>query len=117
MPSRRSHQFRRPRTGETGRPTHRTPPVVAASAPDTPGLKVKAPLVIQYGPTIRSFKELPVNIGKSPRCDCQLDHTLILDEHAQIFFFEKNYWIKDLTGQSQVCRNGKPVETQIVSDQ
>ena len=29
----------------------------------------KVSLVIQYGPTIRSFKELPVTIGKSPRCE------------------------------------------------
>jgi pSer/pThr/pTyr-binding forkhead associated (FHA) protein len=96
-------------------PTVTTPPPAQPAPPQiTPGAKVKVSLVIQYGPTIRSFRELPVNIGKSPRCECQLDHALILDEHAQIFFFENNYWIKDLTGQNQVCRNGKPVETQIV---
>jgi len=74
--------------------------------------KVQVPLVIQYGPTLRSFKELPVMIGKNPDCDFNLEHPGILDRHAQLFFDREQYWIKDLTGQNMVLINAAPVHNQ-----
>jgi len=74
--------------------------------------KVQVPLVIQYGPTLRSFKELPVMIGKNPDCDFSLEHPGILDRHAQLFFDRDQYWVKDLTGQNLVLINAAPVHTQ-----
>lgn len=74
--------------------------------------KVIAPLVIQYGPTLRSYRELPVVIGKGLKCDFVLDHTAIFEQHAQIFFAQDQYWIKDLTGQQPLRINGRPVSVQ-----
>ncbi len=74
--------------------------------------KVTVPLIIQYGPTLRSFKELPVTIGKNPRSGFMLDHPAIFDHHAQIFFSQDQYWIKDLTGQKSVRINGQPIAFQ-----
>ena len=74
--------------------------------------KVRVPLVIQYGPTLRSFKELPVIIGKNPDCDFSLEHPGILDRHAQLFFDQDQYWVKDLTGQNLVLINAAPVHIQ-----
>ncbi len=74
--------------------------------------RVKVSLLIQYGPTIRSFKELPVTIGKGQKCEFILDQPWISDEHAQIFFFENEYWIKDLTGQKLVQINHQPISFQ-----
>jgi pSer/pThr/pTyr-binding forkhead associated (FHA) protein len=71
--------------------------------------RIQAPLFIQLGPTLQSYKELPVTIGKNPICDFILDHPGILDRHAQIFFSQKNYWIKDLTGQQSVTINGESI--------
>ena len=71
--------------------------------------KVKAPLIIQYGPTLRTFKELPVTIGKNPMCQFKLDHPAIFDQQAQIFFSQNQYWIKDLTGQECVQVNRQPI--------
>lgn len=71
------------------------------------------PLVIQYGPTIRSFKELPITIGKSAKSDFVLDHPGIFDQHAQVFFSGGQYWIKDLTGQNMVRLNGRAIPFQI----
>jgi pSer/pThr/pTyr-binding forkhead associated (FHA) protein len=71
--------------------------------------KIKAPLTIQYGPTIRSFKELPVTIGRNPKCEFTLDHPAIFDQQAQIFFSQDQYWIKDLTGQRSVKVNRQPI--------
>jgi pSer/pThr/pTyr-binding forkhead associated (FHA) protein len=71
--------------------------------------KAQVPLMIQYGPTLRSFKELPVTIGKNPKSDFIMDHPAILDHHAQIFFSQDQYWVKDLTGQNRVMINGRPI--------
>jgi pSer/pThr/pTyr-binding forkhead associated (FHA) protein len=73
---------------------------------------VKVPLAIQYGPTLRSFKELPVTIGKSSKCGFTIDHPAILDEHVQIFFSQNQYWIKDLTGQNLIQINNQPISFQ-----
>lgn len=69
----------------------------------------EAPVVIQYGPTLRSFKMVPIIIGKDPKCDVVLEHPSLLDRHAEIFFVDGQYWVKDLTGTGTVQINGKPV--------
>jgi pSer/pThr/pTyr-binding forkhead associated (FHA) protein len=74
--------------------------------------KVKAPLIIQYGPTLRSYRELPVTIGKGQKCDFVLDHPSINEQHARIFFSKDQYWIKDLTGQQPLRINNRPVSAQ-----
>ncbi len=74
--------------------------------------RVAVPLMIQYGPTINSFKELPLTMGKSPDCEVNLDHPSVLNHHAQIFFSNGQYWVKDLTGQNQVTINGIPIQNQ-----
>ena len=74
--------------------------------------KVQVPLVIQYGPTLRSFKELPVTVGKNPSCDLTLEHPEILDKHAQFFFHQDQYWVKDLTGRQMILINGHPIAVQ-----
>jgi pSer/pThr/pTyr-binding forkhead associated (FHA) protein len=74
--------------------------------------QVSIPLIIQFGPTIRSFKELPVTIGTKLCCGCILNHPGIFDQHAQIFFGNNQYWIKDLTGQGSVRINGQPIGSQ-----
>ena len=76
------------------------------------GQNVMVPLVIQYGPTLRSFKDLPITLGKSPKCHCIIDHPAIFDQHAQIFFNQNQYWIKDLTGQGEVQINQVPIPFQ-----
>jgi pSer/pThr/pTyr-binding forkhead associated (FHA) protein len=86
-------------------PVQPTPPV----APDVSAQKIQVPLIIQYGPTLRSFNELPVTIGKGPGCDFILNHPSVFDQHAQIFFSHDQYWVKDLTGQQSVSINGQAI--------
>lgn len=87
-------------------------PADYAQQMDVSAQRVSAPLVIQFGATIRSYRELPVVIGKHSRCDFVLQHTGIYDQHAQIYFSQGSYWIKDLTGQSQIRINGSPIGSQ-----
>ncbi len=70
------------------------------------------PLVLQYGPTLRSYKQLPVTIGKHPNCQFAMNHPQLLDMHAQVFSVGEQYWVKDLTGRSLVRINGEPVGMQ-----
>ena len=74
--------------------------------------KVSVPLVIQYGPTIRSFRELPIIMGRSPKSDFVLPLPSILDQHMQILFYHGQYWIKDLSGQNQIRINGRAIDFQ-----
>jgi len=87
------------------------PPVQAKPqpAPEISIQNTQVPLIIQYGPTLRSFNELPVTIGKGPGCDFILDHPSVFDQHAQLFYSQNQYWVKDLTGQQSVSINGQPI--------
>lgn len=99
-----------------GPPPRKPPQARPDYAPESPPLVavdvVKASLTIQYGATIRSYTELPLTIGKSPMCKCIIDHPAVYDQHAQIFFSQDQYWIKDLTGQKLVKLNGQPISSQ-----
>ena len=70
--------------------------------------KVKAPLIIQYGPTLQNFDELPVTIGNQPGCQWFLDHPGILGQQILIWFDQGQYWVKDLTGRGLVTVQGIP---------
>jgi pSer/pThr/pTyr-binding forkhead associated (FHA) protein len=73
--------------------------------------KAQVPLMIQYGPTLKSFKELPISLGKNLGCDYVLNHPAILDRHAQFFFADAQYCLKDLTGKSLISINGVPIHS------
>ncbi len=94
-----------------------TPPPPLSLPPEVPAAEMKIertqmPLIIQYGPTLRTFKELPVTIGRNPACDFSIDHPGLLDHHAQFIFSQGQYGIKDLTGKNQVTIDGSPVNFQ-----
>lgn len=71
--------------------------------------RVPVPLAIQFGPTLRSYKSLPVVIGSGPGADFAIDHPGVAERHAQIFFFQDTYWIEDLTGRNSVRLNGRVI--------
>lgn len=86
------------------------PPVSRPAEPAAPPRESKEPLVIQYGPTLRSFDRLPLRIGKHPSCGFHLDHNAIHDLHAEIYFADGDYWVRDLTGRHLVTVNGGPAD-------
>jgi pSer/pThr/pTyr-binding forkhead associated (FHA) protein len=100
---------------KTPQPSEVTP---QAAAPQTPKAaqvsiqKIQKPLIVQYGPTLNSYRELPVTIGSAPGNDMVLAHPAISDRHAQIFFSQNQYWIKDLTGGNLICINSVPISIQ-----
>jgi len=107
MEPRQAESFLQPK-----HPPEEKPQRVSSERAETPEVSVqpvKASLIIQYGPTIRSFKQLPITIGKSPKCEYPMDHPALSDQHAQIFFGQDQYRVKDLTGQQLVRINHQPV--------
>jgi len=107
-----------PQMQEPQRPAQPAPPPVSQSVtPPRPSYEipvqtVAASLVIQYGPAVRSYRELPVTIGHHPKCGFVLEQPGILDQHAQIFHAQGRYWVKDLTGQALVRVNNQVVDGQ-----
>jgi pSer/pThr/pTyr-binding forkhead associated (FHA) protein len=109
-------------------PTQAAPPEVPSTLPPHtpepgltvgPGLEIpvistNAPLVIQFGPTLRRYNLLPVIIGSDPACDFVIADDTLAGRNVQIFFSENEYYAKDLTGRSMVSINGRPVGTQSV---
>lgn len=90
-------------------------PELEPAAPTPPGPmppgdreieRVKKPLSVQFGPTLRVFKELPIVVGRRPGCDWEIPSEAILDRQARIFFHDGKYWIQDLTGKALVRVNG-----------
>jgi len=91
-----------------------SPPLKSPSPPAMPTAeKVKAPLAIQYGPALKSFQSLPIVIGSGAGCDFLISHPGIRERHAQIFFAQERYWVKDLTGMNCITVDGQPIQTQM----
>jgi pSer/pThr/pTyr-binding forkhead associated (FHA) protein len=72
----------------------------------------KVPLAIQYGPALKSFQTLPITIGKGPNCDFIINHPALVNRHAQFFFAQERYWVKDLTGTRSISVNGVVIQLQ-----
>ena len=53
-----------------------------------------------------------VTIGRGGQCDFRLDHPNVFERHAQIYYHQEHYWIKDLTGKNLICINGTSVAEQ-----
>jgi pSer/pThr/pTyr-binding forkhead associated (FHA) protein len=95
------------------RPSYTQPPVFSPPQPSEVSVeRSQVPLIIQFGPTLRSFKELPVTVGKSPSCHFVISHPGMLDQHAQFFFKFDQYWVKDLTGKQLIRINDRSIDHQ-----
>ncbi len=90
-------------------------PPVPPPAPADAGFEakpVKMPLSIQFGPVLRSYRELPVTLGRHPGCQFVVDHPAVSDRHALIFFADGKYRVEDLTGNRLVTVNRHPIDRQ-----
>lgn len=78
-----------------------------ASVPEVRNISV--PFAIQYGPALKSFRSLPITLGKGGDCDFVVNHPALNDQQVQILFSRDQYWIKDLTGTNAVLINAIPI--------
>ena len=77
-----------------------------------PVQRTTVPFIIQYGPMLRTYRELPITLGKNPSCEFVIDMPSIADHHAQFFFSDNQYWVKDLTGLNAIKVNYQPIPFQ-----
>lgn len=86
--------------------------------PRLPVQNLQQSFVIQFGPKIKSFQTLPITLGIGPECDFAIDHPAILSQHAQIYYSDNRYHIKDLSGRNLITINGKSIsdEAPLVAD-
>jgi hypothetical protein len=75
-------------------------------------ISAQQPLVIQYGPRLETYKTLPVTLGRSQDCDFTFDHDELVEHHAQIFYHQDQYWIKDLSGRNLISIDGNIIQLQ-----
>ncbi len=92
--------------GQQG-PASSVPPV-ASSGPVPEALRPQPamPVVIQFGPVIKSFKSVPVTMGTESSCDFQIDCPPCPDIKLEIHFHNGDYVLKNLSGKSPVTLNG-----------
>ena len=69
----------------------------------------KVSLTIQYGPTLKTFKELPIIIGRGKECHFTIEHPAVKEKHIEISFANGKYWVKDLTFEQIVKVNNQPI--------
>ncbi len=99
-----------PKEVQSPQPFQAQPSSPAASSP--PVQTVKAPFAIQFGPALKSFQTLPIVIGSGAGCDFVISHPGVYERHAQIFFSQNQYWIKDMTGMNCITVGGRLVNVQ-----
>lgn len=96
-----------------------TPPPRAAAlpTPTTPRAaqpasgREAAPFTIQFGTAIKSFKQPNVTLGKDPSNQFPLNHPRVLPQHAEVFFQNGQYYVRDLSKLQATLLNGRPVHT------
>lgn len=92
----------------------RAPPPSGAdpgAAPAAAG-PARASLVVQYGPTLRTFRQFPVTLGRGGKCQIVFPEESIQERHAQILIARGQYCVKDLTGKGMVRVDGRPAGDQ-----
>ncbi len=80
--------------------------------PQEPIPRVTKTFIVQHGTNLASFRELPIIIGKGDSCDCTIQHSNLLDRHAELFFRDNQYWVKDLTGRALISVNMQTVKSE-----
>lgn len=91
------------------------PTTIRTTAPIT---AVKAEFTLQYATVIKSFHQHSISLGKGSDCDFIISHPLILDRHAEIYFSNNDYMIRDISGAQATLVNGRPIQsdTQLVTN-
>jgi len=91
------------------------PPKKAAYQPPEqapPQSSQQVSLLIRYGPTLQRFKTLPITIGKSAECQFTIEHNALSNKHAEIFYRDGQYWVRDLTNAQSIFIDGRAIDSE-----
>lgn len=77
----------------------------------TPGIAPEnAPFTIQYGVQIRSLKQASVKFGRNERNDFVIQHPEVVNVHAEVYFAQNQYFLRDLSGSHATLLNQRVIQ-------
>ncbi len=101
----------RPRAAPAAPRAPAAAPVAPAQrgAPPAAAGREAAPFTIQFGTAIKSFKQTAVTLGKDPSNQFPLNHPRVLAQHAEVFFQNGQYCLRDVSKLQATLLNGRPI--------
>jgi len=85
------------------------PPAISPGRTPQPQPGEIGQFTVQYGTTIRSFKQATIRLGQERTNNFVIAHPRVYNKHAEIFYAQGQYYLKDLTENHQTLLNGKPI--------
>lgn len=106
----------RPRPQAPAAPRTPAPPMqqsgkyaAATPAPPPVGARENAPFTIQFGTSIKSFKQPGVTLGRDASSQFVVAHPRVLPHHAEVFFQNGQYYLRDSSKTQATLLNGRPI--------
>lgn len=103
----------RPQTPATPAPrpaVSSTPaPVLRTSAPSPGAGRESAPFTIQFGTSIKSYKQAAVTLGRDAGNNFVVSHPQVMPTHAELFFQNGQYYLRDTSACQATLLNARPI--------
>lgn len=96
-------------------PTRGTNPVSTPAPAMRPGTPVapmgreSAPFTIQFGTSIKSYKQAAVTLGRDAGSNFVVGHPRVMPTHAEVYFQNGQYYLRDTSGCQATLLNGRPM--------
>jgi len=94
-----------PRPGVSSTPA----PAPRSSAPTPAAGRESAPFTIQFGTSIKSYKQTAVTLGRDAGNQFVVSHPRVLPTHAELFFQNGQYYLRDASQAQATLLNGRPM--------
>ncbi len=77
-----------------------------------PGMgRESAPFTIQFGTSIKSYKQPAVTLGRDAGSHFVVNHPRVLPAHAELYFQNSQYYLRDASQGQATLLNGRPIHT------
>jgi pSer/pThr/pTyr-binding forkhead associated (FHA) protein len=92
-----------------GASTVSTPaPAMRPGTPVAPMGRESAPFTIQFGTSIKSYKQPAVTLGRDVGSNFVVGHPRVMPTHAEVYFQNGQYYLRDASGCQATLLNGRP---------
>lgn len=92
------------------RPGPLSTPAPATRATSIPGAgRESAPFTIQFGTSIKSYKQAAVTLGRDAGNHFVVGHPRVLPMHAELLFQNGQYYLRDTSGCQATLLNSRPI--------
>jgi len=95
----------RPSVSSTPAPTAR------ASTPPPGVARESAQFTIQFGTSIKSYKQAAVTLGRDAGNNFVVSHPRVMPKHAELFYQNSQYYLRDASACQATLLNSRPIHT------